>query len=392
MIVWRTHMFLELKSTLTSCLLSLIARHRSGASVNLSLLKGVIDSYVALGVEDSDGARGSTEVYEEHFQTAFLDATRAYFKAESSQFILEHSVSEFLIKVEHRIEEEERRVQLYLHDSTRKLLVRVCDEELLAAHQDVIAEDFKAMLADDREGDLSRVYALMGRLATGLDPLRRYFEAHVKSVGLSAIDAIADNAENDPKQYVDALLTVHRKYSDLVSRSFRSDATFVASLDKACREIVNRNAACAKSTTKSPELLARFCDSILKKSAKNPEESKLEDVLKSVMVVFKYVEDKDVFQKFFSKMLAKRLIGGVSVSEEAEESMIGKLKEACGFEYTSKLHRMFNDVQTSRDLNGEFQMAAKSDSTKGEEKGKGKGKGKGRVNRGKRGLIWVNMG
>ena len=27
-----------------------------------------------------------------------------------------------------------------------------------------------------------------------------------------------------------------------------------------------------------------------------------------VMVVFKYIEDKDVFQKFYSKMLAKRLV------------------------------------------------------------------------------------
>ena len=26
------------------------------------------------------------------------------------------------------------------------------------------------------------------------------------------------------------------------------------------------------------------------------------------MVVFKYIEDKDVFQKFYSKMLAKRLV------------------------------------------------------------------------------------
>ena len=27
-----------------------------------------------------------------------------------------------------------------------------------------------------------------------------------------------------------------------------------------------------------------------------------------VMTVFKYIEDKDVFQKFYSKMLAKRLV------------------------------------------------------------------------------------
>lgn len=59
------------------------------------------------------------------------------------------------------------------------------------------------------------------------------------------------------------------------------------------------------------------------------------------MVLFKYIEDKDVFQSFYSNKLSKRLIHGVSASDEAEASMISKLKEACGFEYTNKLQRMF---------------------------------------------------
>lgn len=72
------------------------------------------------------------------------------------------------------------------------------------------------------------------------------------------------------------------------------------------------------------------------------------------MVVFKYIEDKDVFQKFYSKMLAKRLVQHMSASDDAESSMISKLKQACGFEYTSKLQRMFQDIGLSRDLNDQF--------------------------------------
>ena len=72
------------------------------------------------------------------------------------------------------------------------------------------------------------------------------------------------------------------------------------------------------------------------------------------MVVFKYIEDKDVFQKFYSKMLAKRLVQHMSASDDAEASMISKLKQACGFEYTSKLQRMFQDVGVSKDLNETF--------------------------------------
>jgi cullin 1 len=76
------------------------------------------------------------------------------------------------------------------------------------------------------------------------------------------------------------------------------------------------------------------------------------------MTVFKYIEDKDVFQKFYSRNLARRLVSASSASDDAETSMIGKLKDACGFEYTNKLQRMFQDIQTSKDLNDQFKVVS----------------------------------
>ena len=86
----------------------------------------------------------------------------------------------------------------------------------------------------------------------------------------------------------------------------------------------------ASQSSKSPELLAKYISVLLQKSSKNPEEAELEDTLNQCMIVFKYIEDKDVFQKFYSKMLAKRLVNHISASDDAEASMISKLKQACG--------------------------------------------------------------
>jgi len=158
----------------------------------------------------------------------------------------------------------------------------------------------------------------------------------------------------DPKAYVDALLDVHKKNQETVNRSFKGEAGFVASLDKACREFVNRNAATGTSTTKSPELLAKHADALLRKNNKVTEDQDLEEALNQVMVLFKYIEDKDVFQQFYTTRLSKRLIYAVSASDEAEASMISKLKEACGFEYTNKLQRMFTDMSLSKDLTDQF--------------------------------------
>jgi hypothetical protein len=59
------------------------------------------------------------------------------------------------------------------------------------------------------------------------------------------------------------------------------------------------------------------------------------------MVIFKFIDDKDVFQKFYQKKLAQRLVNSASASDDSESSMITKLKELSGFDYTNKLTRMF---------------------------------------------------
>ena len=153
-------------------------------------------------------------------------------------------------------------------------------------------ESFQNLLDFDKDEDLQRMYALLARIPEGLEPLRKKFEEHVKKAGLTAVSKLvgegAEGAEGlDPKAYVDALLEVHRKNSETVTRSFRGEAGFVASLDKACREFVNRNTATGTSTTKSPELLAKHADMLLRKNNKMAEEEDLEGALNRVVGSFR---------------------------------------------------------------------------------------------------------
>ena len=44
----------------------------------------------------------------------------------------------------------------------------------------------------------------------------------------------------------------------------------------------------------------------------------------------------------------------VQVSDEAERSVLVKLKTECGYQFTSKLESMFTDIKTSRDTMQEY--------------------------------------
>ncbi|CAE1256582.1 CUL4 [Acanthosepion pharaonis] len=59
---------------------------------------------------------------------------------------------------------------------------------------------------------------------------------------------------------------------------------------------------------------------------------------------------KDMFEAFYKKDLAKRLIVGKSASVDAEKSMLSKLKQECGAAFTCKLEVMFKDMELSKDI------------------------------------------
>jgi hypothetical protein len=45
---------------------------------------------------------------------------------------------------------------------------------------------------------------------------------------------------------------------------------------------------------------------------------------------FRFIHGKDVFEAFYKKDLAKRLLVGKSASVDSEKSMLSKLKAECG--------------------------------------------------------------
>ncbi|KAI9711652.1 MAG: hypothetical protein M1812_007085 [Candelaria pacifica] len=361
LVQWKDTLFMKVKDNVMGSVLRLVEKQRNGETIEQSQVKSIVDSFVLLGLDEADNTKGTLEVYRQHFEKPFLDATAKYYKNESKQFISENSVVDYMKKAEARLDEEKNRVGLYLHPDIMIPLMKVCQGVLITEHSILLRDEFQLLLDADRRDDLARMYKLLSRITDGLDPLRNKFEAHVRKAGLAAVEKVAAEGDSlDPKVYVDALLEVHTHYQDLVNVAFAGEAEFVRSLDNACREFVNRNKVCKSGSSKSPELLAKYTDTLLKKGTKIAEESDLENLLGQIMVVFKYIEDKDVFQKFYSRQLAKRLVYVTSTSDDAETSMISKLKEACGFEYTNKLQRMFQDMQISKDLNDSYKEWQKS--------------------------------
>ncbi|KAF1764205.1 hypothetical protein GCK72_004152 [Caenorhabditis remanei] len=371
MVLWKRDMFDTLEHKIIPAMLELIRLERTGHTINKRFISAVVENLVELGMDDTVSAKEEDakrlDIYKNSFEKKFIEATRDFYTNEVSVFHMENgSCTDYLIKVETRIQQEDNRVTLCLHSSTGTPLSGCCNDVMITKQLEFIQAHFGRLLMDKMDDHLARMYRMCLRVENGLPALRKALKEHVQKEGLEALERVATEAFNDPKLYMSTLLEVHERYQGLVDRSFSKEPGFMKSLDSAAIEFVNKNAVTLRAPPqlqplKSSELLSRYCDQLFRKSAKMPDENEMDDIQKKVVTIFKYLEDKDVFLKFYTKMFCKRLIGELSASDEAESTFIQKLTDTCGYEFTTRLTKMFQDIQVSRDLTSAFKEKSADD-------------------------------
>ena len=146
----------------------------------------------------------------------------------------------------------------------------------------------------------------------------------------------------------------------LVDNQFQKDPLFQSALKAAFELIMNNDVG----SLSNAEYLASFCDRILKKGGEKLSDSQVETKLDNIVQLFSYLNDKDLFSDIYRNLLSKRLLNQKSANDDAEKSMIGKLKLKCGAQFTSKMEGMINDLTTGKDHLEKFQIFAKENEKK----------------------------
>lgn len=107
------------------------------------------------------------------------------------------------------------------------------------------------------------------------------------------------------------------------------------------------------------EYLAKYLDFHLKKSASSIgiSDENLIKIIEEVLVLFKIVRAKDIFEEFYQRGLCRRLLLKKSASYDSEKMMILKLKTECGDAFTTKVENMLKDLSVSEAFMKKYLMA-----------------------------------
>lgn len=148
------------------------------------------------------------------------------------------------------------------------------------------------------------------------------------------------------------ILGFKERLDRLLATSLDADSGFSDSLKDSFEWLMNMRAGLKRAPV---EMLATFLDSLLKSGSSNSTtDADLQATLDRAISLFRHVQSKDVFETHYKRDLARRLLQGRCLSQEAELGVVERLRRECGVAYTSRIEAMFRDIESSKSLSSAF--------------------------------------
>ncbi|KAK4265730.1 hypothetical protein QN277_026747 [Acacia crassicarpa] len=347
----------KINGKVRDAVISLIDQDREGKHIDRALLKNVLDIFVEIGMD----------CYENDFESAMLKDTSSYYSRKASNWILEDSLPDYMLKAEECLKREEEKVAQYLHSSSVPKLLEKVQHELLSVYANQLLEKehsgCHALLRDDKVEDLSRMFRLFSKIPRGLHLVSSIFKQHVTTEGMALLKLAEDEVSNKKAEkrdivgileqvFVWKVIDLQDKYLAYVNEHFQNHSLFHKALKEAFEVFYDKGVAGGSIA----ELLASICDNILKKGKSGIlSEEAIEETLEKVVKLFVYISDKDLFAEFYRKKLARRLLFDKSANDDHERFILTKLRKQCGGQFTSKMERMVADLTLAKENEASFE-------------------------------------
>ena len=365
---------------LNAVILDQIRMDREGDIVDRTLLKSCV--YMLEGLYETESEDESTKLYITSFEPEFLQASRDFYQKEGTSLLLDADAGTFCRHVRKRADEEQDRCRSTLSELTSPKIKAVVEGELIRKHLgEVIGLEnsgVRYMLDNDRLSELENIYDLSARVDPEKTELRKAIQSRIVNQGTEVNTAASNSAlAAPPKQvtadgdrageeakapekpinqqtiaaikWVDDVLGLKEKYDRVLAVAFQGDQFLQTTITRSFNDFINE-------FDRSSEYLSLFFDENLKKGIKGKTENEVDVLLDQGIILLRFIQDKDMFERYYKKHLSKRLLMKRSFSMDAERQMISKMKMTVGNSFTQRIENMFRDIGTSAELTSGYRQ------------------------------------
>jgi cullin 4 len=222
-------------------------------------------------------------------------------------------------------------------------------------HFDPLIEDQAALTSSSLgaisqdQAHIQKLWMLSGRLSGGYKLISAAISNYARTRGNSLMASLQDSKTG--KQRISDLLDLQNHLRQVLQQLAHSSEH--CSLKPVWEDVVNP--AVEGSSNMVAEALAKYVDGYLRDAKKfSPDINWAPRIISGI---FCFLQAKDVFEAFYKRDLAKRLLWNRVVSMDAEKHFVSLLKAECGAGYTSKMEGMFQDMEWSRETMTRFKQS-----------------------------------
>lgn len=176
------------------------------------------------------------------------------------------------------------------------------------------------LLKRDSFQEIKIMYGLFRRCPAALDALKAELKTYIISEGQKMVR----NDQSSNEELIKQIIEFRNRMIELLTKSLDKDTSVELAIKNSFEGFINENEKTAKA-------LVTYLDDQFKKDFKNNTEVEITDKIDKIIQIFRYLQDKDVFESFYKNSFAKRLLEQRRVLEDSEKEVIKKLKEECGF-------------------------------------------------------------
>lgn len=314
-------------------------------------------------------------IYTTEFEPLFHLATEDYMRSWLAEESHKDDLGEYVNACSNLLTKEIARCEsLKLDRSTRNQISASFDQILIEDEVETLVNDdsLQDLLEANKFDELEKVYTLLQRKGHG-ERVGPSFSKHVEVEGsLIVFD------EKKESEMVVRLLEFKRRLDKYLNYSFHGNEKIGNGLHKSFELFINKTKKTQSNwdtdNAKPGEMIAKHVDLLLKGGVKAiprlqafkvdsskaeeehdfdegpaDEDAEINQHLSDALDLFRFVHGKAVFEAFYKKDLARRLLMGRSASFDAERNMLTRLKNECGASFTHNLESMFKDMNLARE-------------------------------------------
>ena len=374
-----SHNDATIASILYSVILDQVQMERDGDIIDRALIRSCV--YMLEGLYETDEEEESMKLYLTSFEPAFLQASEEFYALQGQEMLRQGDAAAFCRHTKKRIAEESDRCRSTLSPLTLAKITTVIYTKMIREFmKEVISlpgSGVASMLDNNRISDLEMVYDLLSKVDPKKEVLRDAVQKRIVEQGSEVnnaalasaqaqtakpMDGTEEKAEGESKagpdrpinqqsiaasKWVDDVLQLKEKYDKVLAEAFNKDQGLQTAFTRSFTEFIN-------AFDRGSEYLSLFFDENMKKGIKGKTENEVDSLLDRGITLLRYVQDKDMFERYYKKHLSKRLLMKRSVSMDAERQMILKMKLEVGNTFTQKIESMFKDMAVSEDLSSSY--------------------------------------